>query len=55
MTMWPLLNRNKVEDSRVIIPVQACVEQDNLAVKELAQKASYFSSISMNCLTRSHS
>jgi histone-lysine N-methyltransferase SETD2 len=42
MTTWPLLNRNKVEDSRVIVPVQACVEQDNLAVKELAQKASLY-------------
>lgn len=38
MTTWPLLNRNKVVDSRVTEPVQSCTELDNDAVKEIAQK-----------------
>lgn len=38
MTTWPLLNRNKVEDSRVIVPVQVCAERADLALKDLAQK-----------------
>ena len=38
MTAWPLLNRNKVVDSRVTEPVQLCTELDNAAVKEIAQK-----------------
>lgn len=41
MTTWPLLNRNKVEDSRVIVPVQVCAERADLALKDLAQKASF--------------
>ncbi|TFK37690.1 hypothetical protein BDQ12DRAFT_607516 [Crucibulum laeve] len=37
MSTWPLLNRNKVEDSKVIVPVQACTALGNEAVKTLAQ------------------
>ncbi len=42
---WPLLQRNKVEDSKVIIPVKALAESDKPgeeAVKALAQKVIYF-------------
>jgi hypothetical protein len=38
MTTWPLLNKNKVIDSRVTEPVKLCTELDNAAVKEIAQK-----------------
>ncbi|PPQ98680.1 hypothetical protein CVT24_003307 [Panaeolus cyanescens] len=38
MSTWPLLNQNKVQDSKVHIPVKACTELDNEAVKNLAQK-----------------
>ncbi|KAF9468312.1 hypothetical protein BDZ94DRAFT_1154403 [Collybia nuda] len=37
MSTWPLLNRNKVEDSKVLIPVQACAELDHPTLKDLAQ------------------
>lgn len=35
---WPLIQRNKVEDSKVNVPVQKCAESDNEAVAELAKK-----------------
>ncbi|KAF8889066.1 hypothetical protein BD779DRAFT_1439557, partial [Infundibulicybe gibba] len=38
MSTWPLLNRNKVEDSKVSVPVRACTVLDSESVKELAQK-----------------
>lgn len=37
MKTWPLLNRNKVQDSKVHVPVEACAALDNEAVKTLAQ------------------
>ena len=38
MSTWPLLNRNKVQDSKVHVPVEACVAHENELVKSLAQK-----------------
>ncbi|TFK48255.1 hypothetical protein OE88DRAFT_1762721 [Heliocybe sulcata] len=39
MTTWPLIQRNKVEDSKVDIPVRACAENSpNEEIKALAQK-----------------
>ncbi|KAF8999768.1 hypothetical protein BDQ17DRAFT_1360339 [Cyathus striatus] len=38
METWPLLNRNKVEDSKVLIPVNACTQLENAMIKNLAQK-----------------
>ncbi|GLB44230.1 putative class V-like SAM-binding methyltransferase superfamily, Histone-lysine methyltransferase family. SET2 subfamily protein [Lyophyllum shimeji] len=37
MSTWPLMNRNKVEDSRVLVPVKAIAEQDDSPNKDLAQ------------------
>ncbi|CCM05915.1 uncharacterized protein FIBRA_08153 [Fibroporia radiculosa] len=38
MMTWPLIQRNKVEDSKVNIPVQICAQSDNQGLAELAQK-----------------
>jgi len=38
MVTWPLLNRNKVQDSKVNVPVEVCAGLDNEAVKTKAQK-----------------
>lgn len=38
MTTWPLLNKNKVEDSQVNVSVQKYVNLENDAIKSLAQK-----------------
>lgn len=38
MSTWPLLNRNKVQDSKVHVPVEACAVHENEVVKSLAQK-----------------
>lgn len=35
---WPLIQRNKVEDSQVNVSVQAFSESENQAVAELAKK-----------------
>lgn len=40
MSVWPLLNRNKVEDSKVSVPVRTCAELEDETVKGLAQKVS---------------
>ncbi|KAF8804407.1 hypothetical protein BYT27DRAFT_7107098 [Phlegmacium glaucopus] len=37
MSTWPLLNRNKVQDSKVHVPVEACAALENEVVKSLAQ------------------
>ncbi|KAF8966903.1 hypothetical protein BDZ97DRAFT_1917169 [Flammula alnicola] len=37
MKTWPLLNRNKVQDSKVHIPVEVCAALENETVKSLAQ------------------
>jgi hypothetical protein len=41
MSTWPLLNRNKVQDSKVHVPVEACAAHENEVVKSLAQKVCY--------------
>jgi len=38
MTSWPLLQRNKVDDSKVTTPVMLCAESENETVKTLAKK-----------------
>lgn len=38
MSTWPLIQRNKVEDSKVSVPVQACAESQNETIAGLAQK-----------------
>lgn len=36
---WPLMNRNKVEDSQLDMPLGKCIESPpNDTVKELAEK-----------------
>lgn len=40
MIAWPLLNRNKVEDSKVIVPVQACASLEHEGIVAKAQKVS---------------
>jgi [histone H3]-lysine36 N-trimethyltransferase len=37
---WPLINRNKVEDSKIEVPLQAFVEGHNEKVKGLAEQVS---------------
>ncbi|KAF7793530.1 hypothetical protein EIP86_004644 [Pleurotus ostreatoroseus] len=38
MMTWPLIQKNKVEDSKVSVPVKACAESENVVLKELAEK-----------------
>ncbi|KAH7907254.1 hypothetical protein BJ138DRAFT_522413 [Hygrophoropsis aurantiaca] len=38
MGNWPLIQRNKVDDSKIRVPVQACAHSDHDTMKELAQK-----------------
>lgn len=40
MKTWPLLNRNKVQDSKVHVPVEACAALEDEAVKSLSQSVS---------------
>ncbi|KAH9476999.1 Histone-lysine N-methyltransferase, H3 lysine-36 specific [Psilocybe cubensis] len=40
MKTWPLVNRNKVQDSKVHVPVEACAALENEVVKTLAQAPS---------------
>ncbi|KAI0920529.1 hypothetical protein AcW1_010262 [Taiwanofungus camphoratus] len=37
MTTWPLIQRNKVSDSRVDEPVQVCAKSENLVLAQLSQ------------------
>ncbi|KAF8264188.1 hypothetical protein EI94DRAFT_1871740 [Lactarius quietus] len=37
MSTWPLISRNKVEDSKVSVPVERCIESDNVVLKKAAQ------------------
>jgi len=39
---WPLLNRNKVQDSKVNVPVEACASLENETIKRTAQKVRFF-------------
>lgn len=38
MVTWPLIQRNKVEDSKINEPVEACAESDVPALAEIAKK-----------------
>ncbi|KIM41728.1 hypothetical protein M413DRAFT_444973 [Hebeloma cylindrosporum] len=38
MVTWPLLNRNKVQDSKVNVPVEVCAGIENETIKATAQK-----------------
>ncbi|KAF9239430.1 hypothetical protein BU15DRAFT_61942 [Melanogaster broomeanus] len=38
MVKWPLIQRNKVDDSKIRVPVQVCVESENETMKSLALK-----------------
>lgn len=38
MMTWPLIQRNKVEDSKVHFPVQECAQSDNEGLAALAKK-----------------
>ena len=38
MMTWPLIQKNKVEDSKVTVPVQQCTESDNEGLANLAKK-----------------
>ncbi|KAF8154094.1 hypothetical protein B0H34DRAFT_661470 [Crassisporium funariophilum] len=38
MSTWPLLNRNKVQDSKVQGPVEACAVLDNETIKNMSQQ-----------------
>ena len=40
MSTWPLISRNKVEDSKVSVPVQRCTESENVVLKKAAQDVS---------------
>jgi hypothetical protein len=37
MSTWPLISRNKVEDSKVSAPVQRCTESD-IVLKKAAEE-----------------
>lgn len=37
MGTWPLISRNKVEDSKVSVPIQRCTESDNVVLKKAAE------------------
>lgn len=41
MATWPLMHKNKVEDSKVSVPVSAYTESDNEVVKTLAKNVSF--------------
>ncbi|KAH9061931.1 hypothetical protein EDB87DRAFT_1610315 [Lactarius vividus] len=37
MSTWPLITRNKVEDSKVSVPVERCTDSENVVLKKAAQ------------------
>ena len=37
MSTWPLISRNKVEDSKVCAPIERCTESDNVVLKKAAE------------------
>ena len=51
MTALPLIYRNKVDDSRVNIPVQACTQSNNEALKTAAQKVRHLLVFIMHNMT----
>ncbi len=40
MSTWPLISRNKVEDSKVSVPVQRCAESENVVLQKAGQDVS---------------
>ncbi len=44
MSTWPLISRNKVEDSKVSVPVQRCTESDNVVLKKASEDVGAVSS-----------
>lgn len=36
MMTWPLIQRNKVDDSKVAVPVEACAASDNEVLASMA-------------------
>ncbi|KAG6374133.1 hypothetical protein JVT61DRAFT_4779 [Boletus reticuloceps] len=38
MVRWPLIQRNKVDDSKIRVPVQVCAESENETMRSLALK-----------------
>lgn len=44
MGTWPLISRNKVEDSKVSVPIQRCTESDNVVLKKAAEDVGVSSS-----------
>ena len=38
MMSWPLIQRNKVDDSKVAVPVEACAASDNEVLASAAKK-----------------
>ncbi len=38
ISTWPLLQRNKIEDSKIEEPVRQLVQSDNDRLKELSEK-----------------
>jgi [histone H3]-lysine36 N-trimethyltransferase len=42
MTTWPLLQRNKVDDSKITVPVTVCTQSEDETVKDLAQKVCFY-------------
>lgn len=44
MNTWPLISRNKVEDSKVNVPIQSCTESDNVVLKKAAEDVGVSSS-----------
>lgn len=45
MLAWPLLHKNKVEDSKVSVPVTSYALSDNEVIKALAQKVCHLHAI----------
>ena len=50
MTTWPLISRNKVEDSKVCVPVERCTESENVVLKKAAQDVSPVAIIVLDCV-----
>lgn len=48
MKSWPLVNRNKVIDSKVHVPVESCAALENETVKTLAQKVTICMALGMH-------
>ena len=42
---WPLIQRNKVEDSKVNVPVKKCLESENETLASLAKKVNSFTCV----------